>query len=366
MKKHTILITAFLALCMMFAFVGCGSSDSSQTDGAGSDSAASEEQSEGSISGCEYECPATGFGFNLPEGMEITKGFIYTYDLGDVDYDSGVMMGWPIYTDITEEQYKNLTPETAADRNAGFSFHIVCVKDVKTADEAIDKLVSVMKKVEGDEITKEEIERYRGLEEIHTENGFMWLADKPKEKTKGIRKECQAEYSAFFDATNEIISNMKFFTPEVWQGAEEGADIVFETTDLDGNPVDSRSLFAQNKITMVNIWGTTCGPCIKEMPELEKLNKEWAKKGGAVVGLVDDVPLGNNAYLAEAQDIVKETGVTYINLRAWDGFDDVMSTVGTPTSYFVDSKGKIVGTPVLGANLKQYKEKMEEYLSQAE
>ena len=364
MKKHTIPIIVFLALCMMFAFAGCGGDGSSQTDSESSDKAVSEEQSEGS--GCEYECPATGYGFDLPEGMEISKGYIYTYDLGDVAYDSGVMMGWPIYTDITEEEFENMTAETAANRNAGFSFHIVCVKDVETADEAIDKIISVMKEVEGDDYSEKETELYSGVEELHRENGYMWLVDKPKKKTKGIRKECQEEYNAFFDATDEILSNMKFFTPEVWQGAEEGADIVFETTDLDGNPVKSETLFAQNKITMVNIWATTCGPCIQEMPELEKLNKEWAKKGGAVVGLVDDVPLDNNAYLEDAKDIVEQTGVTYTNLRAWDGYDDVMSTVGTPTSYFVDSKGKIVGTPVLGASLKQYKEKMEEYLSQAE
>jgi len=159
---------------------------------------------------------------------------------------------------------------------------------------------------------------------------------------------------------------MKFYTPQGWTGGEEGADVKFETTDLDGNPIDSAQLFSQNKVTMVNIWATTCGPCIEEMPELEEMNKEFQKEGGAIVGLVDDVPVDNNAYLKEAQSIVKDTGVTYVNLRAWDGYEEVLSSVGTPTTYFVDSQGKLIGDPILGANVEKYKEKMEEYLSQVE
>ena len=57
--------------------------------------------------------------------------------------------------------------------------------------------------------------------------------------------------------------------------------------------------------------------------------------------------------------------MTYVNLRAWDGYEDVLSSVGTPTTYFVDSQGKLIGEPILGARTNEYKEKMEEYLSQA-
>ena len=42
--------------------------------------------------------------------------------------------------------------------------------------------------------------------------------------------------------------------------AKDGSVISFQTTDLDGNAVDSAELFAKNKITMINIWGTYCGP----------------------------------------------------------------------------------------------------------
>ena len=81
-----------------------------------------------------------------------------------------------------------------------------------------------------------------------------------------------------------------------------------------------------------------------------------------MVGLVSDVPVGNNMYLQDAQDIISDTGVGYINLRAWEGFTDSLSCVGTPTTYFVDSNGKILGDPILGARVSEYESRLDEYL----
>ncbi|MBQ9420206.1 MAG: TlpA family protein disulfide reductase [Lachnospiraceae bacterium] len=142
--------------------------------------------------------------------------------------------------------------------------------------------------------------------------------------------------------------------------AKDGSVISFQTTDLDGNAVDSAELFAKNKITMINIWGTYCGPCINEMPELEELSKEYADKGVAVVGLVVDVTESDDSLLSEAQEIVGDTGVTYLNLKAWDGFKNQLSAVATPTTYFVDSNGSLVGDPVIGASVEKYRQSLDE------
>ena len=47
----------------------------------------------------------------------------------------------------------------------------------------------------------------------------------------------------------------------------------FKSVDLEGNEIDN-SIFANADITVLNFWGTYCGPCINEMPELEAWNKE--------------------------------------------------------------------------------------------
>ena len=59
----------------------------------------------------------------------------------------------------------------------------------------------------------------------------------------------------------------------------------FDGKDLDGNEVDSSTLFEGNTVTVVNFWFTTCSPCVNELADLEELNKQLAEKGGAVVGI---------------------------------------------------------------------------------
>ena len=157
-------------------------------------------------------------------------------------------------------------------------------------------------------------------------------------------------YEALFDATDDIIANhMKFFAPEEWAGFDDDAVLSFETVDLDGNTVKSEDLFAQNKVTMINLWGTYCGPCIAEMPEIEKMYQEFSSKGGGVVGLVVNVPVDNSRFLEDAQSLVQETGVTYPNLRVWEGYDKLL-----------------IGSPILGAQVTTYPKAMEDLLSKAE
>ena len=352
MKKTMILGAALMMLCASFSVTGCGKKNDE-----------SNGTNENENKTCAYNCPSTGFGFDLPEGMKITNGYLSVYDLGDVDYDSGVMMAWPVYYDMTEENYDALTAETMGQCHAGSSFQVLCVKDVNSAEEAKEKIFALIEKMMG-EVTEEERKTYGGLKMLHQENGYIWLTFM-ENKQEDIREECKAEYNAFYDASEQIISSMKFYTPETWKGTEAGTALSFKTVDVYGNPVDSETLFAQNKVTMVNIWATTCSPCISEMPELEEMNRELQQKGGAVVGLVADVTGADAEYLDEAKDIIKDTGVTYTNLCIWDGCEDMLEAVGTPTTYFVDSEGNLIGDPILGAHPEKYKEKIEAFLSKA-
>ena len=354
MKKTMILSASVMMLCAGLAFTGCGKKDSESKG---------QEKTENKGTACAYNCPATGFGFDLPEGIKITNGYLFTYDLGDVDYDSGVMMGWPLYYDVTEEEYEAQVVENPDQLHAGSPFTVLCVKDVNSEEQAKEKIFAVMEKMMGT-VTEEERQTYGALKMLHQENGCIWLATMDK-RAEDIREECKAEYNAFYDASEQILGSMKFYTPQAWKGTETGTALSFRTVDVNGDPVDSETLFAENKVTMINIWATTCGPCINEMPELEEMNRELRQKGGAVVGLVADVTADNAEYLEEAQDIIKDTGVTYTNLCTWDGCEDVLEAVGTPTTYFVDSEGKLIGEPILGAHPEKCKEKMEAFLSQA-
>ena len=141
-----------------------------------------------------------------------------------------------------------------------------------------------------------------------------------------------------------------------------GMTIEFDSTDLEGNAVNSKDVFGKNKYTMVNIWASWCGPCIQELPELEEINKEFEAKGCGIVGLLTDGtdPTG----LADAKEIIADTGVTYMNVIDNAEIADMLQVTGVPTTVFVDENGKIVGRTIVGANPEAYKKVMEELLGE--
>ena len=126
----------------------------------------------------------------------------------------------------------------------------------------------------------------------------------------------------------------------------------FTGKDLDGNAVDSKTLFSGNAVTVVNFWFTTCSPCVGELADLDALNQELAKKGGALIGVNAFTLGGDETAIAEAKSVLTKKGAGYQNV-----YFDGNSTAGKfvedifayPTTYVVDRNGNIVGDPIVGA-----------------
>lgn len=136
----------------------------------------------------------------------------------------------------------------------------------------------------------------------------------------------------------------------------------FTTKDLAGNTV-TEGIFAGKKVTVINIWGTFCPPCIGEMPELA----EWARsmpEGAQLMGIVCDVGgEGDKETIGEAQKIMRKAGGDFVNLIPNGEIMKYLETVeAVPTTIFVDEKGNILGKPVIGADVGQYKDRVREYL----
>ena len=149
---------------------------------------------------------------------------------------------------------------------------------------------------------------------------------------------------------------------------ETAAGISFETTDLEGNAVSAADIFSAHKLTMINIWGTYCGPCIGEMPDLEVLNARLAEKDCAIIGIVCDVRgTGDTKTIGIAKDIISQTGVTYLNLLPWESFWDELPAEFIPTTYFVASDGQVVGEAAVGARgADEYEELVDALLAEME
>jgi thiol-disulfide isomerase/thioredoxin len=68
--------------------------------------------------------------------------------------------------------------------------------------------------------------------------------------------------------------------------------------DLDGNVVDLADL-AKGRPLLVNVWASWCGPCIQEMPELDRFAAVQGEHGVQVVGLALDTTEGVRAFLQQ-------------------------------------------------------------------
>ena len=88
--------------------------------------------------------------------------------------------------------------------------------------------------------------------------------------------------------------------------------------------------------TLVNVWGSWCGPCKDEMP----IFVEFYAKHQDSVGLIGISV--EESDIQDARDFVKEYGITWPNLNDAEGSTRATLGMGVPITLFIDEKGEIV------------------------
>lgn len=118
----------------------------------------------------------------------------------------------------------------------------------------------------------------------------------------------------------------------------------FTTATMDGATFTNEDL-ADYKLTMVNIWSTTCPYCIEEMPGLELLYQSLPE-GVNLVGICLDGDFNRQV----AESILSESGVTFPVLLDSESLGQSLTgyVSSLPTTVFVDSKGELVGQGLAG------------------
>ena len=137
-----------------------------------------------------------------------------------------------------------------------------------------------------------------------------------------------------------------------------------KTTDIDGNKVD-KSIFSKYKLTVVNVWNTGCTPCVGEIPTLDKLNKEYEKKGVSIKGLLLESGVGlNDEEKKTVEDILKKAKSTYQQLTVSEDMlqDKTLILQAFPTTFFVDKDGNIVDSIEGSNDYDGWKAKIDEVL----
>ena len=109
----------------------------------------------------------------------------------------------------------------------------------------------------------------------------------------------------------------------------------------------TEAVFAEKKLTMINLWGTFCPPCIDEMPDLGNLGRTMPE-GTQLIGIILDV--GDKKTLELGKKILKQANADFMQILPVYEMNSYLRTVSAvPTTIFVDSQGNIVGAPLVGS-----------------
>ena len=148
----------------------------------------------------------------------------------------------------------------------------------------------------------------------------------------------------------------------------------FRLEGLDGETFTENDIHA-HKLTVVNAWAPWCTYCVAEMPDLEKLSKEYAAQDVYFVGVVGDYYLNqqkHNAewmtgYDADIRDEQAVTGISYPSVLADQDFNTYMLPTmhnSFPGTWAVDQSGKIIGFRSGSADEEAWREQINEWLKE--
>jgi thiol-disulfide isomerase/thioredoxin len=105
----------------------------------------------------------------------------------------------------------------------------------------------------------------------------------------------------------------------------------------------------KGNVVLVNFWATWCGPCVKEFPNLVKLQKLYQRKGVAVVFICVDEPEDAETAVRPFLQKQKVTFTSYIKNGDDESFIDAFGKGwrgAIPTTFVFDRTGKQVAALV--------------------
>lgn len=120
-------------------------------------------------------------------------------------------------------------------------------------------------------------------------------------------------------------------------GTEPGAAMPeYSAMNLDGSKFELAT--RREKVVLLNLWATWCGPCRFEIPELQRMHNEYGGRGFEVVGVSVD-----ESGIESVRQFVNENKMTYpVVLDPQGKLANVLETSVLPTSVLIGRDGKIV------------------------
>ena len=119
----------------------------------------------------------------------------------------------------------------------------------------------------------------------------------------------------------------------------------FAVTTMDGS-IKTVELY-RGKVVLLNVWATWCGPCLQEMPAMQRLYEALEGTDFEILAVSIDARLGETDVAGRAggnlRAFAEELGLTFPILHNPAGdIQRVYQTTGVPESFVIDRQGVIV------------------------
>ncbi len=130
-----------------------------------------------------------------------------------------------------------------------------------------------------------------------------------------------------------------------FQPAGVGADApAFAIPDLRGEPVSLAD--RRGRVVLVNIWATWCGPCVVEMPSMQRLYERLGEEPFDILAISVDAARGETDEAGnpggDVARFVREHGLTFTILHDASGrIRQTYRTTGVPESFLIGKDGVI-------------------------
>lgn len=145
------------------------------------------------------------------------------------------------------------------------------------------------------------------------------------------------QWPPFLSITGLVLVFLMFFSctgkTSEQQGTSKEEEMLTEKIrlkELNGEPIDLQQY--KGKTIFINLWATWCGPCIKEMPSIERAKKAFTD--GNIEFLI-----ASNESIEEIEGFIKKRNLDlhYVQLENLEE----LNVQALPTTFIINSAGEL-------------------------